>query len=347
MENELNTVQAPCKIGCRLYVSISTDGYCSRCYKEYLQSKQQSTSNRASKGNINVVYEYLRCLSECWEKEPKEFAKTKIGRQTLRNYVATVRSSHKSLISEPCDLIIMKILLHSKWSYRMSNVFETRSYSSSSESFRQKIIATLPRSLRAQPSRSPYNPVVNDLMFFEKLFDLRVSWRSFNCTTNNDLRLVYEKYKAIWMFSYATTSSISDAVLMWLEAFMERIVSIVTEWELCGIRTDEDDIWLDEIPSEIVPAYVQNSLENDELYQMRMFQHDQAKNSFLFYGLPVGTRIPSHVSTPNVDFLQAKRELSEAAAKVDGKYFQNETGMAELGRIANQYLRAAAMNDLK
>lgn len=289
---------------------------------------------------------YLQCLLKVWKKPPSELVKSKTGRQELRNFVVRVRSARKSLSETALKPIFLKFYLRRRWSSRMSSIFH---YSSSNQAakYREKITSNLPWPLKTKRSCFPNDPVVDDLMFFERLFSLQASWRSFNCDTNNDLKLVYEKYKEMWMFRHASRTYLSEAVHMWLEVTLERTVSIVTEWEIHGIRTDKDDIWTNEIPNDVVPTYVQNSLENDNLYQMRMFHHDHAKKSLLFYGLPVGTRLSSVVPTPKVDFFQAKKELSEAAAKLNEDcWFYGEVGMDFLGRMANQYLRAAATYDI-
>lgn len=154
---------------------------------------------------------------------------------------------------------------------------------------------------------------------------------------------IYDKYKELWMRRFVKKNTrLSEVIFLSNELTSERIVSIVTEWEIHGIKLDDDDVWMEDIPTDVVPADVLNSISNDDLYVNRMFHHDLSKNSPLFYGLPVGTRLPSNVPEVQVGLEQAEKELLEAAGNLEDHY--GDQGMEDLGKLVNQYLRAMAMN---
>lgn len=284
--------------------------------------------------------------------------KKRRGRQELRKFVSDVKSAYKSaLLLYKNDSESLKYTIYQRWRSQMSMLFHyTEKTEEKVKSRRQKLLDNLPRPLKFRKSAFPNDPFVDDPDFFESLFQLRVSWRtfsSFSSSTLKDeaagesLRLVYEKFKELWLEIPVVWGQVllSEALFMWDEMLLERIVSTVTEWEICGIVSYENDIWTngEEIPSDVIPPEVQNSLINDDLYEFRIFHHDLLPKPKLFYGLPVGMRLPTCVPEIKVaDYDQARRELLEAAQKIGEDQFHGITGLQTLGNVANQFLRAAA-----
>lgn len=303
-----------------------------------------------SVGSYAVIDAYLKLLAKPWKKSPLEHAKTKEGRIILRKFVTRLQLSYDSALQECSnDPGYLNYILRTRWNYKMSYIFRSPSHSTNEIiEMRERLVGSLPYELKTNDSLIPNDPYVEDPLFFEKVFNLRTSWRSFNLHGNSQLAEVYQKYKELWMRQYATSKTfLSEAIYLWLEVTLERIVSIITEWNIHGVRTDQEDIWEIPIPSNVIPADVQNSFENDQFYQMRMFNHDLAKDSLLFYGLPVGTRLLSIVPESQVDFSEAQTNLYAVTSSDDKKIgnddeIKNYNEMDYLGKIANQYLRALA-----
>lgn len=296
-------------------------------------------------GSYLVIDEYLKLLAKPWKESPLELVKTKEDRSTLRSFVDRVRPAYETALKD-CgnDSGYLEYISRNRWNYKMYCIFHARGASEEVIAMREKLVASLPCTLKTGNTSMPNDPYVEDKPFFERLFKLRASYKTFN-SGDKELQRIYDKYKDLWMKNQLEYKKplLSEAIHYWLDVFLEKIVSIVTEWKIHGIKSDEDDVWDEEISSDVVPAEVQNSFENDELYENRMFHHDMAKDSLLFYGLPVGARLPSVVpEVQAADYEQAKKDLLEASAQIEEDCFHGLEGMENLGKVANRYLRARA-----
>lgn len=293
-------------------------------------------------------YEFLEFTKVLGEASAADLVREKSGRALLRKFVEKLRSNYRSTLMG-MDYNAGELLnrLRSGWKRAMWNNFQSGSIAPTGEAkaTRDRILARLPFTLKTTPSDFPEDPYVDDPMFFERLFRLRAPWRSFHFLNNTQLTQVYNQYKKLWMKTHAENALVSDVIFMWHEHVWERIISIVAEWEIHGVKTDEDDIWQNDIPSDVIPAKVLDSFQDDNLFIRRMSEHDHQKSSPLFYGLPVGYRLPTMVPVSQVSVLQAEIQLQKAVQEMKNDCSSDcDQEMNELARVANQYLMVTALD---